>query len=284
MQMIPSLPPPRAAENVDAKTIEVPLAGRGMAKGSAFLLKLPPEYRHSRSYPVLMLLHREGENARDMVQRWADVAADNGVILAAPMWSSGPFATNYGYSEREHNLVLQTLFNLRRPTTSTPIASSSSAWGREPAWPSTWACPIPTCSPASSPWRPNPEYYPTMYWRNGHYLPFCTISGSCSGECEKNIRNMMEALGDPAERLSDDVGALQGPGQGVVQRRDDEHHRLDAQNKKRALPMTYLGNPGLGLPSDGNEFCSHREGEQPLLLALGPRTDAGLRQLYRGLE
>ena len=231
MQMIPTLPPPRAAENVDAKTIEVPLAGRGMAKGSAFLLKLPPEYRHSRSYPVLMLLHREGENARDMVQRWADVAADNGVILAAPMWSSGPFATNYGYSEREHNLVLQTLFNLRQAYNVNSDRVFLFGLGQGASMAFDVGLSHPDLFAGVIPMAPNPEYYPTMYWRNGHYLPFCTISGSCSGECEKNIRNMMEALGDPAERLSDDVGALQGPGQGVVQRRDDEHHRLDAQQE-----------------------------------------------------
>ena len=50
-----------------------------MTAGSAssavkYLLQLPPEYRHGRNYPVLIVLHQSGEEPEDMLKRWSEAA------------------------------------------------------------------------------------------------------------------------------------------------------------------------------------------------------------------
>ncbi len=83
-RLIPLLPPPQPEplDKIGDKTVEMTAGPTGAAV--KYLLQLPPEYRHSRNYPVLIVLHQSGEGPEDMLKRWADAAGLNGYILVAP--------------------------------------------------------------------------------------------------------------------------------------------------------------------------------------------------------
>ena len=73
MQLVPFLPPAEAATDLTAKPAEVKLgAGRDAV---TYTVQLPPEYRHGRSYPVLLALPDAGEKADKVLGRWAEAAA-----------------------------------------------------------------------------------------------------------------------------------------------------------------------------------------------------------------
>ena len=85
--------------------------------GGSYLVQLPPDYHPLRSYPVAMLFHsgRARENAADTMKRFSEEAAKHGFILVAPLWAGKqPIKAVYQYSYKEHKLVLDTLYDLRR--------------------------------------------------------------------------------------------------------------------------------------------------------------------------
>ena len=51
------MPPPDPEKKIDTKVREIKAEAAGGDKGPTYLLKLPPEYHHQRSYPVLIVLH-----------------------------------------------------------------------------------------------------------------------------------------------------------------------------------------------------------------------------------
>src|SRR5262249_13819128 len=75
-QLIDHLPPTLPAQDTSTKTQECQ-AGTGRSRVT-YHLKLPPEYTHNRQYPVLVLLHREGEKPTDILEKFAQAGADNG--------------------------------------------------------------------------------------------------------------------------------------------------------------------------------------------------------------
>src|SRR5262249_18276507 len=67
-QMAPLLTPVDAAKEIDTKAQELK-AGNGRA-APTYHVQLPPEYTHSRPYPVMIVLHNAGEKPVTMLERW----------------------------------------------------------------------------------------------------------------------------------------------------------------------------------------------------------------------
>src|SRR5262249_30893376 len=107
-QIISLIPPPLAETKTTEEMVE-----RKPERGISYMLKLPPEYHHGRSYPVLILLHNTGERPRKMIDRFAEQAKEHGYILAAPSWPRGGLGSDYTYSADDHEVVLKTLRDLR---------------------------------------------------------------------------------------------------------------------------------------------------------------------------
>ena len=110
-QIIPRLPPPQPAAPITEQPAEIKTGPTHDA--ATYLLQLPPEYRTGRNWPVLIVLHQSGSMAADILKRWSEAAGENGYILVAPEWSQG-LGGDYGYTDREHAVVLDTLRDLRR--------------------------------------------------------------------------------------------------------------------------------------------------------------------------
>src|SRR5262249_740499 len=112
-QLIRLLPPVEPHQTLDQtiQKIEIDLPDGG-ATGD-YYVRLPPEYNHQRSYPVLVLFHAVGEKPSDVIGLFSEQAAKHGYILVAPAWGKG-FRPTYTYGAREHNIVLDSLRDLRR--------------------------------------------------------------------------------------------------------------------------------------------------------------------------
>jgi hypothetical protein len=113
-RLVKYLPPLEPIPIMGVKTTK--LTGRlpDEPKGQSYFLKLPPEYHTGRSYPVLVVLHRASDTPKEMLDKWADLAAHYGFILAAPAWTEAVGRTTYNYSEAEHATVLGCLWDLQR--------------------------------------------------------------------------------------------------------------------------------------------------------------------------
>jgi pimeloyl-ACP methyl ester carboxylesterase len=190
-QMLPHLPPPDPEPNPNPKVTEVTTGGPQARGGATYLLQLPPEYRHSQSYPVLIALHEGGEKPLSVLRLWSELAADRGYILVAPSWSQG-LGGGYGYSEREHATVLETLHHLRTHynVDSDRVFLFGLGQGGNMAF--DVGLSHPDLFAGVVPMGGTPAMHPKRCWHNGQYLPFYVVGGSHSGEANRLTKELFD--------------------------------------------------------------------------------------------
>ncbi|MFM7149207.1 MAG: hypothetical protein ACKO23_05150 [Gemmataceae bacterium] len=250
-QMIDHLPPVDPARDLSSEPREIQ-AGVGRQQ-TRYHLKLPPEYSHSRSYPVLFLLHNIGEKAPAVLRRFEAIAADHGYILAAPEWSRS-ISDEYGYSEREHEVVLAALRDLRRrfQVDSDRIFLFGNGEGGKMAFDVGLA--HPDCFAGVIPMAAGPNLYSKRYWRNAQYLPFYVVNGTRGGDSTLLLRDQFNnwvLRGYPALWV-------EYKGRGTEFFSGELPFIFDwMRHQKRAFPMQQLGTDGNNT-AFGNEFCTMR--------------------------
>ena len=246
-QMISLLPPPRAeAKLPQGVTVQ-------KFDGVTYTLQLPREYHHGRRYPLLFVLHDANEKPGDMIARWADLAAREGYILAAPHWQQA-MGAGYGYSEAEHDTVLKTLRDLRlrfhvdcdRVLLFGLGQGGNMAYDVGLSHPDLFAGVLPMAA--------TPTLFVRRYWPNAQYLPFYVVGGDHVGDPNKWTREQFEKWiphGYP-------VIYVQYKGRGMEWFGGELPSMFDWMNrKKRNTPVTQLGKYGDG--TFGNEFCTMRK-------------------------
>ncbi len=251
-QMIPQLPP--EAPEPDTRGAAVELRAGDERRGALYVVKVPPEYSHNRAYPVLLALPPEGVPAQQMLGECEAVCAENGYILAVPRWQQG--ANPYAFSEREHQVVLDVLRDLRRrfQVDSDRVFLLGAGWGGgEMAFdvglshPDLFAAVLPIAA--------GPSYFSEVYWRSAKYLPFYVVGGDRSGDGNKKVR---EIFNNWVPRGFNSLW-VQYKGRGVEWFGAELPWAFDwMRNKRRSFPMQQLGSDGLG-GSMGNEFYTMRE-------------------------
>ena len=187
-KLISLLPPPDA---------ETGLSNAAMTKnvaGARYLLKLPPEYRHTRAYPLLIVLPEGGDTPVDTLKRLGDLPARYGMIVAVVDWSAG-FNAAYTYTDTEQALVLDTLRHLRR----TLQVDSDKVFVLGDGQGANFALDLgATHSDLFAgiiPMTPNPValfYRRFDYWKNFQNLPVYMVVGDRSGASVKTIRDILE--------------------------------------------------------------------------------------------
>jgi hypothetical protein len=252
-QLIPQLPPEAPEPNV--KPTEIELRAGDPRRGPLYLVKVPPEYSHNRLYPVLLALSPQGEAAADTVRRYDAVCAENGYILVVPRWESKT-SNGYAFSEAEHQIVLDTLQDVRRrfQVDSDRVFLTGAGWGGGDmafdvglSHPDLFAGVLPMSA--------GPQYFSEAYWRSAQYLPFYVVNGDRSGDGNKKVREMFNNW------VTRGFGSLwvQYKGRGVEWFGAELPWAFDwMRNKHRAFPMRQLGNYGLGGPL-GAEFYTMRQ-------------------------
>jgi pimeloyl-ACP methyl ester carboxylesterase len=188
-QLIPHLPPPEAPDRTDSEPTEVTVGGRG---GVSYQLQLPPEYRHGRPYPVVIVLHAAGDKPIEMLRRWAPTAAEQGYILAAPEWEQPGARGAYTFSVKEHQSVLDTLRDLRRKyqVDSDRVFLFGLREGGLMAF--DVGLSHPDLFAGVMPMSAGPDLYVERYFHNGQYLPFYVVQGDRTGEPNTRLRKFFE--------------------------------------------------------------------------------------------
>jgi len=184
IKIIPLLPPAEPETKISDDVMQRK-AGSGR-NGVSYLLQLPPEYRPSRNYPVLFVLHQAGEVPEDMIKRWRDAAADNGYILVAPEWNVG--SGNYTFGEDEHATVLETLRDLRRHFSVDSDRVFLFGLGEGGVAAFDIGLSHPDLFAGVLPMSAAPEKFSEHYYPNGQFLPFFIVDGDRSGDINKNLR------------------------------------------------------------------------------------------------
>jgi predicted esterase len=249
IQIIRSLPPIEAEKTLPEKVIE------GKAGSATYQLQLPPEYRHSRTYPLLIVLHQAGESAKEMLERWSESAAEHGYILVAPQWQNGGGLGGgvYTYSEQEHAVVLDTLKDLRRRFNVDEDRVFLFGLGDGGAMAFDVGLGHPDLFAGVLPMGAGPQFHAEICWRNGQYLPFYIMHGNRGPNGDK-IRKQFELW---VQRNFPMIW-VDYKGRGVEWFGGEVSNMFDwMRSKRRVFPLPKLGTNGNG-QSFGNEFCTLR--------------------------
>jgi pimeloyl-ACP methyl ester carboxylesterase len=246
IQIVRTLPPVEAEKELPTGTVE------RKTDAGKYLLRLPPEYRHSRSTPVLIVLHNGNSSPKDILDHWAESAAEHGYLLAAPQWGDG-VGGGYTYSEGEHALVLSTLRDLRRRFNVDDDRVFLFGLGEGGAMAFDVGLGHPDLFAGVLPMGAGPQFHSEMCWRNGQYLPFYVMHGD-RGPRGKQIRQQFENW----VYRSFPMIWVDYKGRGVEWFGGELPSMFDwMRSKRRVFPMQQLGTDGGG-GTFGNEFCTMR--------------------------
>ncbi|HLJ92686.1 MAG TPA: PHB depolymerase family esterase [Gemmataceae bacterium] len=229
---------------------EFPLSYR---KGPSYFLRLPPEYHHGRSYPVLFVLHEGGEKPEEMLKRWSTLAAQHGYILVAPEWRTGS-GDSYGYTAEEHRAVLDVLRDLRQrlEVDSDRVFLFGLGEGGKMAYDVGLAHPDLFAGVLLM--GGAPHYFAKAYKQNAQYLPFYVVDGDYDGDTAKENRLQFEYwIGHSYPAIS-----VQYRGRGREWFEGEVPFMFDwMSRKKRSAAFPQLGRSGTGA-GYGEEFRSMR--------------------------
>ncbi len=188
-KLISLLPPPEAE-----KTISTTAVTKKTFAGTSYLLKLPPEYRHTRSYPLLMVLPEVGDAPDKVLQRLGDLPARYGMIVAIVDWSVGANAP-YSYTDGEQDKVLEVLHQLRRTLQVDSDKVFLLGDGEGANFALDMGATHPDLFAGIVPMTPSPAplfYQRFEYWKNFQNLPVYMVVGDRSGASVKTIRDILE--------------------------------------------------------------------------------------------
>jgi predicted esterase len=201
-QLISLLPPVDPEEKLGEGILEREAPHQAnIRKKTSYLLQLPPEYKHSRSYPVLLVLHNGGEKPKEMLERWRELAQRHGYLLAAPAWNNG-FGQVYSYSAGEHAVVLDVLRDLQRHFNVDSDRVFLAGFGEGGAMAFDVGLSHPDLFAGVVPIAAVPRFFATSYAANSQHLPFYVVSGMLhANEGYKVLRKQFDswtAQGQPA--------------------------------------------------------------------------------------
>jgi dienelactone hydrolase len=200
-QLIRFLPPPRPEPNLGTEPVplktDLPTSRK---RGINYVVQLPPEYHHSRPYPVLVVLHAGGsDGARAMLDRVAGFAARHGYIAAAPDWEV--WGNAYEYTAEEQEAVTDVLADLRRrfQVDSDRVFLFGAGEGGKMAFDVGLA--HPDLFAGVAPMAAGPQKHAERYWPNAQHLPFYVVDGTFSGPIAEQNQKLFKKwvpLGFPA--------------------------------------------------------------------------------------
>jgi predicted esterase len=256
VQIIRTLPPIAAEKKLPKGLAEY------KTEGAVYSVLLPPEYRHSRPYPVLIVLHQAGEKPSDMIQRWADAAAENGYLLLAPEWQNST-QDRYTYSEAEHLSVVNSLRDLRRRFNTDEERVFLFGLGEGGAMAFDVGLGHPDLFAGVLPMGAAPQFHAELCWRNAQYLPFYVVYGSKGPDADHNkLKDLFHnwVIFRAYPQLWIDY-----KGRGVEWFAGEVPNMFDwMRNQRRGshgpyhkFPLRKLGSSGHG-GQFGNEFCTLR--------------------------
>lgn len=179
-QLIRFLPPPEPEEKIAGDVLDLEAKLPNRRKAISYQLQLPPEYHVGRQYPVLIALGNADEKAKATMERWGDLAAQNGYLLVIPDWAVG-LGRAYGYTTDEQAAVYDVLRDVQRRfnVDSDRVFLTGFGEGGVMAFdvglsrPDLFAGVLPFCAA--------PRLFAVKYAPNAAHLPFYVVTGSLQG-------------------------------------------------------------------------------------------------------
>jgi len=193
-KLISLLPPPDAEKDTgDAAVTKKSGPLPEIVRGVTYLLKLPPEYHHSRSYPLLIILPQGGEEPAVALKRFGDLPAQFGFVIAVLDWSTG-FNTSYGGTEEEQMMVTGLVRHLRRTLQIDSDRIFLFGDGQGANFAIDMGATHPDLFAGIIPMIPAPDWQSFrvfQYWKNFQNLPVYMIVGDKAGDAVKTIRSIL---------------------------------------------------------------------------------------------
>lgn len=119
-RMVPLLPPViETPEAQPTQAAEIKLAGDSEKTPRGYSILLPPEYRPTRSYPLILALHPSERMAADELDWWGGTAENPGqaqrygYIVVAPHYAAQK-QIEFDYSAESHELILESMRDAMR--------------------------------------------------------------------------------------------------------------------------------------------------------------------------
>ncbi len=206
-QVIQYLPPPMPADLTGADVEMVPASDKivgGIAKrstgpvpensdGVEYLVRLPSEYHHGRSYPVLIALGHPTLPAEVLMTLLSYEADRNGFILVSPIWTSS-FDQGYDWSGNLHYKVQSTIRSVFRHYRADCDRVLLFGFGEGANFALDVAASHPDLFAGVVAMASNPKWFGMFmhYWRNFQKLPVYFASGALGGAGLDNVRSIFE--------------------------------------------------------------------------------------------
>ncbi len=161
-------------------------------KGVDYCLRLPPEYHHGRSYPVVLALPSSLLGAEQMVAGLAEQAERNGYIIISPEWTNQFSTTGYDFSGKDHYYALAALRDALRRFQIDPDKVFLFGFSEGANFALDLGMSHPDLFAGLVGFGPNPPP-PLMleYWRNTQKLPTYFVTGELTGSFP-NLRKVYE--------------------------------------------------------------------------------------------
>jgi pimeloyl-ACP methyl ester carboxylesterase len=255
-QVIVSLPPPRAEKEIPTNAVEFDV-GRSITRRKAikYLVQLPPEYRHTRSYPVLFLLHDSFDPPKAFLERVAKQAGEHGYITVAPEWIQNDDKA-YHYTPDEHAAVLDVLRDLRQrfQVDSDRVFVFGVGQGGNMAYDVGLAHPDQFAGILVM--DAVPQKFPARCWHNAQLLPLYIVDGDLNGDHQERLRTMLQRWVPKGYPVLD----IEYKGRGYEWFAQEIPTMLDWMDHKRDLHKRATAVPELGR-NGGDEFQTFRPGD-----------------------
>ena len=160
--------------------------------GVDYFLRLPPEYHHGRSYPLLIALTHPTIAPEKLAGMLSEYSDRYGYIVAAPVWAN-QFSEGYDHSGKEHPQVKAVLQDLLRRFQIDPDKVFLFGFGEG----ATFAFDMGASHPdlfagvVAMGGMPKAELY-MHYWRNTQKLPYYVVTGENGGGSAELLRKVYE--------------------------------------------------------------------------------------------
>lgn len=170
-------------------------AGEGddlRAGGVNYLLRLPPEYHHGRSYPVMIALTHPTITPEKLLAGLSGECDKHGYILAAPVWT-GAFDTGYDYTGKQHHFVTAVLRDLLRRFQVDSDRVFLFGFGEGANFAFDMGLSKPDLFAGVITFGPTSRWDVHMHtWRNAQKLPYYVVTGEYGGGSAQTIRKVFE--------------------------------------------------------------------------------------------
>jgi pimeloyl-ACP methyl ester carboxylesterase len=165
------------------------------AAGQEYYYRVPSEYHHGRSYPLLVALAHPTIAPDQFISMLAPYADRHGYIIVAPTWGNN-FSEPYNWKGDHHYRVTSTIHSICRHFHVNNNRVALFGFGEGANFAMDVAASHPDLFCGALVMGPNPKWIGFMmhYWRNLQKLPmYCSI-GTMAGGTSENIRAMFEPM------------------------------------------------------------------------------------------